>query len=139
MHYINALEMCNCCGWGYSSVVEHLTADQEVPSSNLGAPLFLSFHELFYMYKFMVYINITCTNSTIKMITYPCAQGSTRKPGCFYYNFIFFFLFISPFLTCQEKTMCMHLVRECISGCKIKFQTCCYYLVVCQGSTELVG
>ena len=24
--------------WGYSSVVEHLTADQEVPSSNLGAP-----------------------------------------------------------------------------------------------------
>ena len=24
---------------GYSSVVEHLTADQEVPSSNLGAPL----------------------------------------------------------------------------------------------------
>ena len=27
-----------CCMWGYSSVVEHLTADQEVPSSNLGAP-----------------------------------------------------------------------------------------------------
>ena len=25
---------------GHSSVVEHLTADQEVPSSNLGAPLF---------------------------------------------------------------------------------------------------
>ena len=29
---------------GYSSGVEHLTADQEVPSSNLGAPyLFLTF------------------------------------------------------------------------------------------------
>ena len=26
------------CGWGYSSVVEHLTADQEVPGSNPGAP-----------------------------------------------------------------------------------------------------
>ena len=25
-------------GWGYGSVVEHLTADQEFPSSNLGAP-----------------------------------------------------------------------------------------------------
>ncbi len=25
--------------WGYSSVVEHLTADQEVPGSNLGAAL----------------------------------------------------------------------------------------------------
>ena len=24
--------------WGYSSVVVHLTADQEVPSSTLGAP-----------------------------------------------------------------------------------------------------
>ena len=24
--------------WGYSSVVEHLTADQEVPRSTLGAP-----------------------------------------------------------------------------------------------------
>ena len=24
--------------WGYSSVLEHLTADQEVLSSNLGAP-----------------------------------------------------------------------------------------------------
>ena len=24
--------------WGYSSVVEHLTADQEVPGSNPGAP-----------------------------------------------------------------------------------------------------
>ena len=31
------------CEWGYSSVVEHLTADQEVPSSNLGAPLFFLF------------------------------------------------------------------------------------------------
>ena len=31
-------------GRGYSSGVEHLTADQEVPSSNLGAPyLFLTF------------------------------------------------------------------------------------------------
>ena len=28
---------------GYSSVVEHLTADQEVPSSNLGVPLFFLF------------------------------------------------------------------------------------------------
>ena len=28
--------------WGYSSVVEHLTADQEVPGSNPGAPLFAS-------------------------------------------------------------------------------------------------
>ena len=27
-----------CFLWGYSSVVEHLTADQEVPSSTLGAP-----------------------------------------------------------------------------------------------------
>ena len=36
---INTLEMHCCGGWGYSSVVEHLTADQEVPSSNLGAPL----------------------------------------------------------------------------------------------------
>lgn len=26
--------------WGYSSVVKHLTADQEVLSSNLGAPCF---------------------------------------------------------------------------------------------------
>ncbi len=25
--------------WGYSSVVEHSTADRNVPSSNLGAPL----------------------------------------------------------------------------------------------------
>lgn len=24
--------------WGYSSAAEHLTADQKVPSSNLGAP-----------------------------------------------------------------------------------------------------
>ena len=28
--------------WGYSSGVEHLTADQEVPGSNPGAPLFMS-------------------------------------------------------------------------------------------------
>ena len=28
--------------WGYSSGVEHLTADQEVPGSNPGAPYFLS-------------------------------------------------------------------------------------------------
>lgn len=27
-----------CCLWGYSSVVEHLAADQEVSGSNLGAP-----------------------------------------------------------------------------------------------------
>ena len=26
------------CQWGYSSGVEHLTADQEVPGSNPGAP-----------------------------------------------------------------------------------------------------
>ena len=26
------------CRWGYSSVVEHSTADREIPSSNLGAP-----------------------------------------------------------------------------------------------------
>ena len=37
------------CEWGYSSVVEHLTADQEVPSSNLGAPLcFLCMIPLFF-------------------------------------------------------------------------------------------
>ena len=29
--------------WGYSSVVEHLTADQEVPGSNPGAPFLLFF------------------------------------------------------------------------------------------------
>ena len=35
--------------WGYSSVVEHLTADQEVPSSNLGTPLcFLFMIPLFF-------------------------------------------------------------------------------------------
>ena len=33
------------CGWGYSSVVEHLTADQEVPGSSPGAPLFSSLTE----------------------------------------------------------------------------------------------
>ena len=30
--------------WGYSSVAEHLTADQEVPSSTLGAPLHLTYN-----------------------------------------------------------------------------------------------
>ena len=36
-------------GWGYSSGVEHLTADQEVPGSNPGAPcaLLLSFFFFF--------------------------------------------------------------------------------------------
>ncbi len=28
--------------WGYSSVVEHLTADQEVPGSNPGAPCWVA-------------------------------------------------------------------------------------------------
>ena len=34
--------LMTCClkyKWGYSSGVEHLTADQEVPGSNPGAPL----------------------------------------------------------------------------------------------------
>ena len=35
---INAKVKVEVYEWGYSSVVEHLTADQEVPSSNLGAP-----------------------------------------------------------------------------------------------------
>ena len=30
----------NECMWGYSSVVEHSTADREVPGSNPGAPFF---------------------------------------------------------------------------------------------------
>ena len=30
----------NSSHWGYSSGVEHLTADQEVPGSNPGAPFF---------------------------------------------------------------------------------------------------
>ena len=47
-------------GWGYSSVVEHLTADQEVPGSNPGAPsvsmtfrvfLVLAMHMLKFPYK----------------------------------------------------------------------------------------
>ena len=31
--------------WGYSSGVEHLTADQEVPGSNPGAPLAYHFSQ----------------------------------------------------------------------------------------------
>ena len=36
-------------GEGYSSVVEHLTADQEVSSFNLGTPLF--FHMIYHYYN----------------------------------------------------------------------------------------
>ena len=31
--------------WGYSSGVEHLTADQEVPGSNPGAPSIFCYHK----------------------------------------------------------------------------------------------
>ena len=51
------------CEWGYSSVVEHLTADQEVPSSNLGAPLrFLFMIPLF----LILLIEIWYSTSVIK-------------------------------------------------------------------------
>ena len=43
---------CQCCG--YSSVVEHLTADQEFPSSNLSVPK--TFFESF----FPVFLDCTC-------------------------------------------------------------------------------
>ena len=35
-------------GWGYSSGVEHLTADQEVPGSNPGAPCALLLYFFFF-------------------------------------------------------------------------------------------
>ena len=35
--------------WGYSSGVEHLTADQEVPGSNPGAPFSCDFWDFFHV------------------------------------------------------------------------------------------
>ena len=86
----------------------------------------------------MVSLNITCTNDKPKTSTEKgnpslWSRVAQEKPGWFYYNFI------SPFLACQEKAMYIHLAKECMSGCKIKLQTCCYCLVVCQGSTPLGG
>ena len=48
--------------WGYSSVVEHLTADQEVPSSNLGAP---SLYSLLQVLAFISHA-IFCLELTLK-------------------------------------------------------------------------
>ena len=38
-------------GWGYSSGVEHLTADQEVPGSNPGAPCLFFFFSFYLQWK----------------------------------------------------------------------------------------
>ena len=42
LRYLYRLLLLVDVRWGHSSVVEHLTADQEVPGSNLGAPSFFS-------------------------------------------------------------------------------------------------
>ena len=59
--------------WGYSSVVEHLTADQEVPSSNLGAPFLLFFS--FYM----------VTINKIQKIHFPLCIYHLRAGGKYVY------------------------------------------------------
>ena len=46
--------------WGYSSVVEHSTADREVPGSNPGVPWFFDLGYLL-VYKYTATINATLT------------------------------------------------------------------------------
>ena len=51
--------------WGYSSVVEHSTADREVPGSNPGVPY------LNYYYKISLRFNNGIKKTLMKTMSYP--------------------------------------------------------------------
>ena len=47
--FYTVLILLTAYAWGYSSVVEHSTADREVPGSNPGVPSYFSLHCQFYI------------------------------------------------------------------------------------------
>ena len=69
-HIISAVTGGVCVQWGYSSVVEHLTADQEVPGSNPGAPFLLFFFFFFFFFFYLhMYILSFFTHAVAVQVT----------------------------------------------------------------------
>ena len=57
MKLINICDIESVLRWGYSSGVEHSTADQEVPGSNPGAPLGYGM-EMIFLYYYLSFFSL---------------------------------------------------------------------------------